>query len=132
MYKYKRCDMKLAVHSDTSYLSEPKAPNRAGGHFFLSIDEEVPRNDGAILNIAHIIKHVMSSTTEAKLAALYIIAQEAVNIRIILDKMAHKQPPTPIQTDNAMVDAIIHGKVQPKRTKAMDMRFHWQRNRECQ
>jgi hypothetical protein len=74
----------------------------------------------------------MSSTTEAKLAALYIIAQEAVYIRIILDKMAHKQPPTPIQTDNTMVDAVIHGKVQPKRTKAMDMRFHWQRNRECQ
>eukprot|EP00804_Cyclotella_cryptica_P025592 CCRYP_002823-RA/>CCRYP_002823-RA protein AED:0.50 eAED:0.50 QI:0/-1/0/1/-1/1/1/0/104 len=46
--------------------------------------------------------------------------------------MGHKQPPTPIQTDNAMADAVINGKVQPKRTKAMDMRFHWLRDRECQ
>ena len=44
----------------------------------------------------------------------------------------HKQPPTPLQTDNAMAEAVINGKVQPKRTKAMDMRFHWLRDRECQ
>jgi hypothetical protein len=46
--------------------------------------------------------------------------------------MGHKQPPTPIQTDNAMADAVINGKIQPKRTKAMDMRFHWLRDRERQ
>ena len=67
-------DMKLAVHSDASYLSEPKARSRAGGHFFLSNNADVPPNNGAILNIAHIIKHVMSSATEAELAALYIMA----------------------------------------------------------
>ena len=38
----------------------------------------------------------------------------------------------PIQTDNSMADGIINGKVQPKRTKAMDMRFHWLRDRECE
>eukprot|EP00804_Cyclotella_cryptica_P025587 CCRYP_002823-RE/>CCRYP_002823-RE protein AED:0.29 eAED:0.29 QI:0/0/0/1/0/0/2/0/609 len=129
---YNRSHMILAVHSDASYLNEPKARSRAGGHFFLSHDEKVPRNNGAILNIAHIIKHVMSSATEAELAALYIMAREAVYIRIILEEMGHKQPPTPIQTDNAMADAVINGKVQPKRTKAMDMRFHWLRDRECQ
>jgi hypothetical protein len=74
----------------------------------------------------------MSSATEAELAALYIMAREAVYIRIILEEMGHKQPSTPIQTDNAMADAVINGKIQPKRTKAMDMRFHWLRDRECQ
>jgi hypothetical protein len=29
---YKASDMILAIHSDTSYLSEPKARSRAGGH----------------------------------------------------------------------------------------------------
>ena len=62
----------------------------------------------------------------------YIMAREAVYIRIILNKMGHKQPPTPIQTDNAMADAIINKTVQPKCTKAMDMRFHWLRDSECQ
>ena len=46
--------------------------------------------------------------------------------------MGHKQPLTPLQTDNAMADVVINGKVQPKQTKAMDMRFHWLRDRECQ
>ena len=74
--------------------------------------------------------------TEAELAALYIMAREAVYIRIILNEMGHKQPPTPMQTNNAMADAVINGKVQPKcttkRTKAMDVQFHWLRDRECQ
>ncbi len=42
------------------------------------------------------------------------------------------QPPTPLQTDNAMADGVINGKLQPKQTKAMDMRFHWLCDRECQ
>ena len=81
---YHLSEMKLAAHSDASYLSEPKAHSRAGGHFFLSNGADIPPNNCAILNIAHIIKHVMSSATEADLAALYISAREAVYIRIIL------------------------------------------------
>ena len=107
-------------------------PRHAGGNFFLSTSADIPPNNGAILNIAHIIKHVMSSATEAELAALYINAREAIYIRIILEALGHTQPPTPLQTDNAMAEAVCNGKIQPKRTKAMDMRFHWLRDRECQ
>ena len=89
-------------------------------------------NNGAVLNIAHIIKHVMTSVTEAELASLYITTQEAVYLRVILEKMGHKQPPTPLQMDNAMAEAVSNGKVQPKRTKSMDMHFHLLRDRECQ
>jgi hypothetical protein len=121
---YHTSNMVLAVHSNASYLSKPKACSRAGGHFFLSNDTAIPPNNGAVLNIAHIIKNVMSSATEAELAGLYIMAREAVYIRIILEELGHKQPPMPIQTDNPMADAVINGKVQPKQTKAMDMRFH--------
>ncbi len=39
------------------------------------------------------------------------------------------QPPTPIQTDNWTADSIVNLRVQPKRTKAMDMHFHWLRDR---
>ena len=96
----------------------------------MSFDSNDPPNNGAILNIAHIIKNVMSSATEAELAALYIMAREAVYIRCVLEELGHTQPPTPIQTDNSMAEAVVNGKVQPKRTKAMDMRFHWLRDRE--
>jgi hypothetical protein len=90
--------MVLDIHSDASYLSEPGACSHADGHFFLSSNAEIPPNNGAILNIAHIIKHVMASATEAELAALYIRAREAVFIRIILQKLGHKQPATPLQS----------------------------------
>jgi hypothetical protein len=45
-----------------------------------------------ILNIAHIIRHVMASAPEAELAALYINVCKAVCIRIILEELGHKQP----------------------------------------
>ena len=126
---FKSSDMELAAHSDASYLREPKSRIRAGGHFFLSSDSNIPQNNGAVLNIYHIIKHLMSSETESELAELYIMAREAVYIRIILEEMVHKQPPMPLQTDNSMAESVVNGKIQPNRTKSMDMRFHWLRDR---
>jgi hypothetical protein len=55
---YSKSDMILAVHSNASYLSEP---------FFLSTNAHIPPNNGAILKIAHVIKHIMSSATKAEL-----------------------------------------------------------------
>ena len=70
-----------------------------------------PPNNGAILNIAQIIKNVMSSAAKAALGALYIMAHEAIYIRIILDKFEHKQPRTPIKTDNSTAEGIINNTV---------------------
>ena len=77
---YHASDTKLVAHSDASYLSKPKARRRAEGHFFLSSNSTVPNNNGAVLNIAHTIKPVISSATEAEIAALYIVAREAMYI----------------------------------------------------
>eukprot|EP00804_Cyclotella_cryptica_P026781 CCRYP_007960-RA/>CCRYP_007960-RA protein AED:0.46 eAED:0.46 QI:0/-1/0/1/-1/1/1/0/117 len=60
------------------------------------------------------------------------MAREAVFIRIILEELGHTQPATPLQTDNSTAEGVVNGKIQPKRTKAMDMRFHWLRDRKCQ
>ena len=129
---YRASDMILAVHSDAGYLSEPKARSRVGGHFFLSSNVQCPPNNGAILNVAQIIKAVMSSAAEAELGGLFINAKEAVYIRNILTEMGYPQPPTPLQTDNSTADGVVNNTVQPKRTKSMDMRFQWLRCREAQ
>jgi hypothetical protein len=71
----------------------------------------------------------MSSAAEAEIGALYINAQKGVKERNILEEMGHTQPPTPVQTDNSTADCIINLPVQPKRTKAMDMHYHWLRDR---
>jgi hypothetical protein len=107
---YHASDMILAAHSDASYLSEPNGCSRAGSHFFLSSNADIPPNNDTILNLAHIIKHVMASATEAKLAALYITAHEAIYIQIILSELGHKNPLHHLQTDNAMADAVVMAK----------------------
>ena len=129
---YRKSDMILAVHSDAGYLNEEDARSRAGGHHFLSENVPLPPNNGAIHNVAEIIKAVMSSAAEAETGGLYINARKAVEERNILEEMGHKQPPTPIQTDNSTAEGIVNNRVQPKRTKAMDMRFHWLRDRANQ
>eukprot|EP00804_Cyclotella_cryptica_P018387 CCRYP_020373-RI/>CCRYP_020373-RI protein AED:0.10 eAED:0.10 QI:0/0/0/1/0/0/2/0/334 len=125
---YRASNMVLTIHSDAGYLNEEGARSRAGGHHFLSENVPNPSNNGAIYNEASIIKSVMSSAAEAKLGALYTNACKGVKIQHILEEMGHKQPPTPVQTDNSTPDGIINSRVQPKRTKAMDMHFHWLRD----
>ena len=87
---YSASNMVSAVHSNARYLNDLKARSTAGGHFFLSTNAKVPTNNGAILNVAQIMKNVMSSAAEAKLGAIYIMAREAVNIRHIPKEMGHK------------------------------------------
>ena len=71
---YRKIDMVLAVRSNASYLNEEEAQSRAGGHHYLSKNVPLPSNNGAIDNIAEIIKGVMSSAAESELGAIYINA----------------------------------------------------------
>jgi hypothetical protein len=129
---YRASNMKLAIHSNASYLSEPKARSRAGGHMFMAGTEEIPISNWAVLNILQIIKAVMSSAAEAKLGALFINAKMAVSIRRTLEEMGHAQSRTPIQTDNLTAHALLTNKILPKALKAMDMRLHWLHCRSAQ
>ncbi len=61
--------MVLAGHSNASYLSDTNACSRAGEHFFMSNNNAIPSNNGAILTILQIIKAVMSSVAEAEIGA---------------------------------------------------------------
>ncbi|KAL7523430.1 hypothetical protein ACHAWF_000517 [Thalassiosira exigua] len=128
---YRASDMILAIHSN-ALLSEPKAPSRAGGYFFMSSDKDIPRNNGAILNVSQIIKATISSAAEVELGALFINAKLAVPIRTTLVKLGHAQPKTPVQTDNLTAYGVLTNTIMPKATKAMDMPFHWLRCRNAQ
>jgi hypothetical protein len=70
--------MVLPGHSNASYLSETNALSRAGRHFFISNNNAIPSNNGAILTILQIIKAIMSSVAEAEVGALYINCKEAI------------------------------------------------------
>jgi hypothetical protein len=129
---YHASDMVLVIQSNTSYLSKPKARSQASGHFFMSSDTADPANNGAVLNIAQLIKAVVLSTAEAELRALYIITRKAVPMQNLLQEMGHPQPPTSTQTDNSTALRVVTSNIQPRQTKAMVMRFYWLRDREAQ
>ena len=63
----------MSVHANVTEYKYSN--NSASGHFFISSDATVTQKNGAVLNIAHIIKNVMISATEAELTALYITAR---------------------------------------------------------
>jgi hypothetical protein len=116
--------MVLAGHSNASYLLETNTRSRAGRHFFMSNDEAIPSNNGVILKISQIIKAVMSSAAEAEIAALYINCKKDIPARHTLEYLGHKQPPTPMQTDNTIALGVVNNKVM-KKIKSMDMKYHW-------
>jgi hypothetical protein len=69
--------------------------------FFMSSYTKDPANNGAVLNITHIIKSVMSLAAKAKLGALYMNACKAILQHQLLEEMGHTQLPTPMQIDNS-------------------------------
>jgi hypothetical protein len=85
--------------------------------------------NGAILIISKVLKHVMSSAAEAEIGAFFINAKEGAVLRTTLEELGHKQPPTPMETDNTTATGYSNGTIKQKRTKAMDMRFYWIKDR---
>jgi hypothetical protein len=81
--------------------------------------------NGAILIVSKVLKHVMSSAAEAEIGSVFINAKEGAVLRTTLDELGHKQPPTPMETDNTTATGYINGTIKQKRTKAMDMHFYW-------
>ena len=71
-------------------------------------------------------------TAEAEIGAAYINGQEAVPICTLLRELGHPQPATPIQVDNSTANGFANNIIKQKRSKAIDMRFYWIRDRTSQ
>ena len=123
--QFKASDMILHVHSDASYLSEPKARSGAGGFFYLSDNIDVqqpdapqPKLNGAVHILSTILNNVMASATEAEVGALFHNAQDACMLRNALEFLGHPQPATPIQTNNSCAKGILNDTVKQRCSKA--------------
>jgi hypothetical protein len=138
--RFRASDMILYVESDASYLCESKARSRAAGYHYLSTkranpdnppsaDDPQPPLNGPINVVSKVLREVLSSAAEAELAGLFLNGKEAVPERITLEELGHLQPPTPIVTDNSTASGIANDSMKQRRSKAMDMRFYWIRDR---
>lgn len=126
---YKACDMVLYIQSDASYLSRSNARSVAGGLLYCSNNDDTETINGAILAVSCIIPTVCSAVSEAEYAACFINAQHGVWLRTILQALGYKQPVTQLLCDNRCAVGIANDNIKVKRSKAIDMRYHWVRDR---
>ena len=63
------------------------------------------------------------------MGGLYANCQRGEEFRTALMEMGHPQPATIVITDNSTADGIVNGRVKQRRTRAMDMRFYWIKDR---
>ena len=132
--------MQLWVSSDSSYLSVTRARSRVGGYHFLGnkydptkpLEHQRTFINAPIYVEASILKNVMGAASESEVAAAYVNAREAIKYRITLIELDHLQHQTPLEMDNITAHGILTNTLVPKRSKAIDMRFFWLRDRENQ
>jgi hypothetical protein len=70
--------------------------------------------NGAILIVRKNLKHVMSSAAEAEIGAVFLNSKEGAVLRTTLEELGHKQPPTPMETDNTTVTGYSNGTIKQK------------------
>jgi hypothetical protein len=121
-------DMNLQGESDASYNSEPGATSRSGGTFFLGKRTDNFVN-GPIEETSVRIDAVCSSVAEAEYASIFLNARKATVLRQTLSDIGYPQPPTPLSVDNKCAEGLANDTVKRRRSKAIDMRFHWIRDR---
>jgi hypothetical protein len=81
------------------------------------------------LIVSKVLKHVMSSAAEAEIRAVFINAKEGAVLRTTLEELGHKQPSTPMETENTTATGYSNGTIKQKRKKTMDMLFYWIKDR---
>lgn len=124
----KACKMRLHQQADGSYLSRSGSRSIAGGISYLSNDDPTEIN-GAIHVMSSVIPTVMSSIGETEYAACFLTGQHGAGFRQVLDDLGYPQPPTYILTDNKCAEGIANNTIKPKRTKSLEMQYHWLRDR---
>ena len=83
-------------------------------------------NNRVIDVLSTIIKHVMSSASEADTDALYYRRKGVIPYIVTLQEMGLLQSePTPVTTDNNTAHGLTMGTMNSKASKSNDMRFHW-------
>ena len=92
---YKKSDIILAIHSDASYLSDPKSHIQSGRHFLLMKKSKLGqpmKKNVAVHVVSTIIHNAMPSAAEANISALYLNEKYGVIIQNTLEQMGHLHP----------------------------------------
>ena len=125
--------MQLCIQSDASDLSRSDARSVAGGLFYCGNYGNSRTLNGPLLAVSSIIPTVCASVAEAEYAACFMNGQHGTWLRTVLTALGYPQRhATPILCDNKCAVGIANNSMKVKRSKAIDMRYHWIRDRTSQ
>ena len=121
-------EMLLRIQSDASHLSRPGSKSVAGGIHYLGTTDPYFLNSPI---------HVQSTTipvntaavSESEYAGCFANGQVGTDERSVLSNLGYPQPPTVIYCDNLCAVGLATDTVRAKKSKAIDMRFDWIRDR---
>ena len=122
-------DMKLVLDGDVSYLSEDKSRSRGGGIAYLGKTKFSTFINGAIDVMSVILPTVVASACEGEYASSFLIAQKAMPFLTTLNALGYPQSKTLLTTDNKCAEGIANKSIKLKRSRAIDMRYHWIRDK---
>ena len=131
---YKPSDMILILDGDVSYLSETLGRSRGAGVAFMGKRNDPTFINGPIDVLSVLLPTVVSSVCEGEYATAFMMAQLAMPLRVQLKDLGYKQDMFPngstlLTTDNLCAEGIANNSMKLKRSRAMDMRYHWLRDR---
>ncbi len=112
----------LIAYSDSDYASDP-IKRRSQTSFMFKLA------DGIISWMSRAQKTIAHSSTEAEYMALSDCSRQAVWIQNIFSELGLRNQPTPICADNEGAIFIASNPVQERRTKHIDVWYHYAR--EC-
>jgi hypothetical protein len=101
----------------------------AGGHHYLGRYNDPDFLNAPIINVCATIPVVCAAVSEAEYGCVFGNCQVAVEERSILNSLGYPQPPTLVLCDNECAIGLADETVRPKKSKSIDLRLDWVRDR---
>ena len=125
--EFRQSDMILRHISDASFMSRSKGRSVAGGLHYVT--DAAGNINGGICAVSTIIGVVVASAYEAEVAAAYINGCVASHLHNIFSALGYPQQATELLTDNQVAVGFANDTIQHSKSKSIDGRFHWIRDR---
>ena len=124
--RFHASNMQLQIQSDASYLSRTRARSVLGGLHYLGTTDYI---NGPFFCTSKLISCIVTSAAEAELGAAFQNAQKGAQFRNTLVELGYPQEATTLLVDNTVAEGLASDTINAKRSKSMDVRFFWLRDR---
>ena len=133
MLVFRASYMKMHIQSDGSHLSRSESRSVAGAFYYLGDTQDPTLLNGPIDVVSSLIPVIITaSAAETEYACVFLSAQRGTSLRQTLIDLGYPQDNTIILCDNSCAVGLANNSVKAKRSKAIDMRFHWIQDRVSQ